>query len=505
MSDDTTAKTDDAEQTTVAAATKARAKTATKDAGEPAKPQTVVSQASDTKQADAIDEATKQDVTVEAESEKANASQAEVAQANVATQTASVAVPPAEASSAKTSSAKTKSVAPSVAQSAAASSSSPATPDVEEAASAPLDEVAKTNEANAVVAEAGDTNAANASAVTSAPTPTPVTTATTTTATATIAASTATTVEEATQAAKPDDEAIAAAEWRVITETVPGASHLRNGIPNQDSVLQFRQSSASLPIIVAVADGHGSDKCFRSDRGSRYAVRTGAELLDEIVNSERGKLNAAELEEELRERLPAEFVRRWRADVEADLKREPIKEEEFARLVEKDGARARQLVEANTLLAYGTTTLHVLLTETFALYLQLGDGEIITVSETGEVALPLPGDARLLANETTSLCLKNAAEDFRFVVKAHEGHAPAMILLTTDGYYNSFSTTEGFLQVGSDLFQMLGEEKGFDTVNRAVKGWLEEATRDGSGDDCSLAIVVNMDALRKATDQTDAG
>ncbi|HEV7902270.1 MAG TPA: protein phosphatase 2C domain-containing protein, partial [Pyrinomonadaceae bacterium] len=163
---------------------------------------------------------------------------------------------------------------------------------------------------------------------------------------------------------------------------------------------------------------------------------------------------------------------------------------------ERDGANARRLVEANPYLAYGATSLSVLLTPTYALYLQLGDGEIINVSARGEVEQPLPEDARLLANETTSLCLDKAAEDFLFAVYPHgAGDLPTLILLTTDGYYNSFSTTAGFHQVGSDLLQMLREEDGFGTVNRSVKGWLEEATSAGSGDDCTLAIICRMDAL----------
>jgi hypothetical protein len=289
----------------------------------------------------------------------------------------------------------------------------------------------------------------------------------------------------------------AEAEWRVIGETVPGASHLRAGVVNQDAILHVRQSSARLPVIVSISDGHGSNKCFRSDRGSRFAVRVGAELLDKLVNGRRAALPPAELESRVRESLTAEFIKRWRAAVEADLKREPFREEEFARMIEKDGAGARRMVEANPYLAYGATSLSLLLTASYALYLQLGDGEIITVGEQGEIGHPLPQDARLLANETTSLCLDKAAADFRFAVHPHgAGDLPALILMTTDGYYNSFSTAAGFHQVGSDLLLMLREEDGFGTVNRSVKGWLEEATAAGSGDDCTLAIICRMDALK---------
>jgi hypothetical protein len=309
------------------------------------------------------------------------------------------------------------------------------------------------------------------------------------------------------KSAPVNDTLIAAraeAEWRVIGETVPGASHLRAGIPNQDAILHVRQSSVRLPLIVSISDGHGSNKCFRSDRGARFAVRIGCDLLDELINGKHAALPPAEIECGVRKSLTAEFIRRWRAAVELDLKREPFREEEFTRMIEKDGERARRLVEDNPHLAYGATSLSFLLTPTYALYLQLGDGEMVTVSEQGEIGQPLSEDARLLANETTSLCLEKAAEDFRFAVHPHdEGDLPALILMTTDGYYNSFSTTAGFHQVGSDLIQMLREEDGFDTVSRSVKGWLEEATAAGSGDDCTLAIICRMDALKPNAVSTD--
>ena len=285
-------------------------------------------------------------------------------------------------------------------------------------------------------------------------------------------------------------------EWRIIGETVPGASHLRAGIPNQDAILQVRESSIELPLILSISDGHGSDKCFRSDRGSRFAVTIGAELMRELLNNKRSDYDAAALENKAREMLPNEFARRWRAAVEADLQREPLTKEELERLEAKDSARARTVVEAHQLLAYGATTLTVALTASFAIYLQLGDGEIITVSETGEVAGTLPEDERLLANETTSLSSLQAARDFRFAYQPLAAPLPALILLTTDGYANSFTDDAGFFKVGTDILEMLRTD-GFDAVNRSVKGWLEEATQLGSGDDCTVGILVRMDALNQ--------
>ena len=81
------------------------------------------------------------------------------------------------------------------------------------------------------------------------------------------------------------------------------------------------------------------------------------------------------------------------------------------------------------------------------------------------------------------------------------GEPPAFILLSTDGYVNSFSDSAGFFKVGSDLLDMLRAD-GFDPVNAGLKGWLEEATRSGSGDDCTVALLCRMDALREVEVKT---
>jgi hypothetical protein len=287
------------------------------------------------------------------------------------------------------------------------------------------------------------------------------------------------------------------AEWRVIGETVPGATHLRAGIPNQDAILFLRESSRSLPIIMSMSDGHGSPKCFRSHRGSDFAVKKAAVLFGEFLSERRGKFDLSEIESN-KDYLAGEFLKRWRETVEADLKKEPFSEEEFQTLEKKADAKARKLVEENPLLAYGATSLTIALEEDFAIYMQLGDGDILNVSATGEVTKPLPEDDRLLANETTSLCLPKAEKDMRFLVQTFgEKEIPAMILLSTDGYLNSFSSEAGFFQAGTDILQMLGEEKGFEAVNDNLKAWLEEATQMGSGDDCTVGIIYRPEALKK--------
>lgn len=287
-------------------------------------------------------------------------------------------------------------------------------------------------------------------------------------------------------------------EWRIIGETVPGASHLRTGIPNQDSIVQMRESGRSAPLILSIADGHGSPKCFRSDFGSQFAVKKAAQIVGEFLDERRGRFDSAEIESKGKDYLAKEFVKKWRKTVEYHLKNNPFTEDEFVKLEEKSGAGARKLIEENPLLAYGTTSLTVALEEDFALYMQLGDGDILNVSATGEVTKPLPADARLLANETTSMCLKDAEKDFRFFVqKISAAESPALILLSTDGYLNSFADEAGFFQAGTDILNMLASDDGYKAVSENLKSWLEEATRMGSGDDCTVGIIYRPDALEK--------
>ena len=285
-------------------------------------------------------------------------------------------------------------------------------------------------------------------------------------------------------------------EWRVMGESVSGASHRRAGVPNQDAILQLRESGIGSPLILAVSDGHGGNKYFRSHKGSYFAVNTATQLVREFLNDRSGDLNPSEIESKAKEWLPQELVRRWRVAVEADLRHKPLSPEELDALGQKEGPRARGAVESNPKLAYGATALAVAVEESFILYLQLGDGDILTVSETGEVKRPLPNDQRLFANETTSLCSDQASQDFRLGFQPLSEQRPALILLSTDGYANSFSDEAGFLKVGSDILEML-RVNGFDAVNESLTKWLDEASEMGSGDDTTLGIICRMDALKE--------
>ena len=296
--------------------------------------------------------------------------------------------------------------------------------------------------------------------------------------------------------------------WQVIGQSVRGASHVRADLPNQDAITWRPTSRGGPPLILVVSDGHGSAKSFRSDRGSKFAVTAAADLLQELVAGLPDAQNLSMVKRFAAERLPDELVRRWRSAVDGDLAEHPFTEPEMAKLTEQRGERSRKGVGRSPRLAYGATVLGVLATEDFLLFLQLGDGDILVVADDGLVTRPFARDARLIANETTSLCMSEAWREVRLRFQANYGGLPALIMVATDGYANSFVNDDAFRKVGSDILAIMRED-GVQVVEENLPNWLDEASAAGSGDDISLGILYRVAAVRtqsgSAASSEDAG
>jgi serine/threonine protein phosphatase PrpC len=294
---------------------------------------------------------------------------------------------------------------------------------------------------------------------------------------------------------QPHEQAV----WRVFGHSVRGASHVRAGLPNQDAIHWLPRSQKGPPLILAVSDGHGSAKSFRSDVGSRLAVEKTTWLIQDLLDGQPDPQNLSAVKRTAEDRLPREIVRRWQEAVDDHRRETPFTPEELDKLKAQRGAGAVQEVQENPRLAYGATILATLVAQDFFLFLQLGDGDILTVLGDGEVIRPLKEDARLFANETTSLCMEKAWREVRFRFQARYGPPPAMILISTDGYSNSFVDDAAFRQVGSDILAMM-REQGVKAIERDMPAWLCEASEAGSGDDITLGILYRPDVVQPAPD-----
>jgi hypothetical protein len=258
--------------------------------------------------------------------------------------------------------------------------------------------------------------------------------------------------------------------WKATTASVRGSLHERTGLPNQDAVSVEPHGDGGL--VAAVADGHGGRRYVRSDRGSALAVALAVELSRAVPAD--GLLGPGNPLEGMADRL----VIKWHERVRADHRADPFTAEERE--------RAQADLDANPVLAYGSTLLVALLSTDHVHLAQIGDGDVVVVSASGAVSAPMPGDSRLVAGETTSLCAPSARADFRFC-SVPTAADPALVLLATDGYGTAFADPHWQEAVGRDFLAAVSDS-GWENLHAQLPAWLADSARVG-GDDVSVAVI----------------
>lgn len=256
---------------------------------------------------------------------------------------------------------------------------------------------------------------------------------------------------------------------QVIAASSRGPTHERSGTPNQDA-FAIESSPEGDRTIVAIADGHGSPRTVRTHVGSRLAAQVAVRACAGLRPQQPAGAD-----------IGATVIRDWQQAVDEDLAGNPLSGIEAARL------RGAGTEEVDPRQAYGSTLLMAVVSATEALLLQLGDGDALAVAGDGTTTRPIPRDARLFANQTTSLS-GGRSGDLRTAVLPLGPAGPRLLLLSTDGYVNSFATDTDFLAVGADLLRLIGE-RGADRVAAAMPGWAAESART-SGDDTTVAVII---------------
>src|SRR5216683_3536803 len=283
------------------------------------------------------------------------------------------------------------------------------------------------------------------------------------------------------------------AQWRVRGESVHGAAHGSDGLPTQGAISWTPPAGEGTRVILAISDGPGSAQHFRSALGAALAVRVATTEMQHLLQHPYDSASLLALRPVLERRLPRRLVRAWQTVVAAHVAERPFTEAEWARLVAQEGASARQRVEAHPVLAYAATLVSVVVRDSDILYVQLGAGDIVTVAETGEVSRPWGTDARLLAHDTTALCLPQAWQACRVHVQRVSAVDPALIVLSTAGDAHACSE-EGFLQGGADLLERMRRD-GFEGVQHTLAGWRAATAQHGARDAMTLGMLSRIDPM----------
>jgi hypothetical protein len=264
----------------------------------------------------------------------------------------------------------------------------------------------------------------------------------------------------------------------IVGCSVRGPAHEFRNVPNQDACQFAQPQHEKLPIIAAVADGHGGSLHFRSHTGAKLAVDAALRTLGRVAAA--GELSHPEA-------VTHEIVSAWRHAVSEDVALQPFLGGEI-RSASHDGSNAEAELKKNPFVAYGATLLAVMITTSGILYLQLGDGDILIVSKAGEVIRAFPPDPRFACEATSSLCMPAAVEEFAHCFVSSVVGTPELVLLSTDGYSKSFQNDGDFLKIGKDYLDLIRRD-GPVRVGRDLPRILSHTSQCGSGDDISLVMA----------------
>ena len=254
-----------------------------------------------------------------------------------------------------------------------------------------------------------------------------------------------------------------------------GSSHILTNKPCQDyAASQYTQDYA----IGIVADGHGGDQYFRSERGSKFAVEVTMSILKKFLSATK---NMALLPKgEWKKQIAASIISHWNDRIEADKTIHPYTEEELQSLKDSD----RQQIEgAKWQSAYGTTLIAIVRTKKCFFGIHIGDGKCVAIDSNGNPSQPIPWDNRCFLNQTTSLCDSNALYLFRFVYQTE--NLPVAAFIASDGVDDTYPTDERLYEFYRTVWKMFQ-----DSPKRAkedLQSYLPKMSEQGSHDDISIA------------------
>lgn len=257
-----------------------------------------------------------------------------------------------------------------------------------------------------------------------------------------------------------------------------GSSHILTGKPCQDyAASQYTKDYA----IGVVADGHGSDRYFRSERGSKFAVEVTMTILQEFLSSTK---NMTRLPNgDWQKQIAASIISRWNDRIENDKNTDPFTDEELQSL--KDSER-QQIEDGKWQSAYGTTLIAIVRTKACFLGLHIGDGKCVAVDNNGLPSQPIPWDDKCFLNQTTSLCDSDAVNLFRFVYQTK--NLPIAAFVASDGVDDTYPTDERLYEFYRTVWNMFQDNPK--SAKEDLQSFLPKMSEQGSHDDISIAGII---------------
>jgi hypothetical protein len=207
----------------------------------------------------------------------------------------------------------------------------------------------------------------------------------------------------------------------------------------------------------------------------------------------------------LKQDLIKGVVGAWFLEVEKDFKTKPFSPEEIAGAAEKYRERYRRGEQFHR--AYGTTLIAAAAAEDYWFGIHIGDGKCVACYPDGSWDQPIPWDDKCFLNVTTSVCDDDSIDRARvyFCTRREEKGLPVMVFVNSDGVDDSYPAGDNEKYLAGlyrtialnfvDEIKKADPEAGFKSGVRQVKEFLPDLSKRGSGDDISIAALIDPDAL----------
>lgn len=264
--------------------------------------------------------------------------------------------------------------------------------------------------------------------------------------------------------------------------SVQGASHIKKNKECQDASSSYQDENCAIAIV---CDGHGGDDYFRSAIGSTMACAVAEKNIKKFMLDVDKETFFSAPDKHLKT-LEASIINGWNEAIANVHSNKPFLEKELSTISDK--ARKRYVEEGRIESAYGTTMIAVAMGHDFWFGIHIGDGKCVAINPEGEFKQPIPWDPKCFLNATTSICDSYAIERFRHF---YSEKLPAAVFVGSDGIDDCFKNNEQLHNLYKTVIYSFATTD-FDEAFDGLKDYLPRLSAKGSGDDVSVAAILDM-------------
>lgn len=303
-----------------------------------------------------------------------------------------------------------------------------------------------------------------------------------------------------------------------------GESHKSTEKPCQDCA--YAESTDSLSMAI-VSDGHGGERYFRSQFGSRFAVEITKEAIRHFVTSMAESSLVRQGEKSVfAEKEFTSFSTETATDIQIDSKAHQALMWLFSSIISQwneaiaKDAHERELTDWENLhveqkykdeflsnranenatfeKTYGCTLMAYVQTPSYWFAFHLGDGKCVMMQNKEKhlvCSQPIPWDERCFLNKTTSMCDSQALDEFRYCYQG-DGTFPLAVFLGSDGMDDSYGDGDNLNNFYIELFKIIIRKSNDDAKSELIKS-LPKISKVGSKDDMSVACIYDDSLLQR--------